>query len=198
MVRILFERRAFDAAASDLVSSLFVCYVSGSIIYLSRDVLVRVFYALGDGKPPFYTSIIAIAANAILDWIAVRRLGYGAQGLVLATLSVNFLSVIILLGMLSRKLQGLKLADCVRPLCVLTGVAASTAFVTRAVYDSALRLSTLLLAKREISRQILPLMLELTSLGVAAMSGILVFFTIVLSLRLQEIESLLPRRMRRA
>jgi putative peptidoglycan lipid II flippase len=54
----------------------------GAIAYLIRDVLVRVFYALGDGATPFYTSVAAILTNVLLDWLAVRRFNLGAQGLV--------------------------------------------------------------------------------------------------------------------
>jgi peptidoglycan biosynthesis protein MviN/MurJ (putative lipid II flippase) len=45
--------------------------VLGSTFYLARDVLVRVFYALGDGQTPFYISLAAIVANAALDWLLV-------------------------------------------------------------------------------------------------------------------------------
>jgi putative peptidoglycan lipid II flippase len=56
--------------------------VLGSTFYLARDVLVRVFYALGDGQTPFYISLAAIVANAALDWLLVRFGGFGAPGLV--------------------------------------------------------------------------------------------------------------------
>ncbi len=45
--------------------------VLGSTFYLACDVLVRVFYALGDGQTPFYISLAAIVANAALDWLLV-------------------------------------------------------------------------------------------------------------------------------
>jgi peptidoglycan biosynthesis protein MviN/MurJ (putative lipid II flippase) len=56
--------------------------VLGSTFYLARDVLVRVFYALGDGQTPFYISLAAIVANAALDWLLVCFGGFGAPGLV--------------------------------------------------------------------------------------------------------------------
>jgi putative peptidoglycan lipid II flippase len=107
IVRVLFERRAFGAPASGLVSSLVICYVLGSTFYLARDVLVRVFYALGDGQTPFYISLAAIVANAALDWLLVRFGGFGAPGLVLATMVVNIASAGALLTQLSGRLGGM-------------------------------------------------------------------------------------------
>lgn len=49
---------------------------------LSSDLLVAVFYALGDGKGPFLVSVGAIALNAILNWLSVTRYHLGARGLV--------------------------------------------------------------------------------------------------------------------
>jgi hypothetical protein len=39
--------------------------------YLGRDVLVRVFYALGDGTTPFRLSLAGIGLNVIFDWVLV-------------------------------------------------------------------------------------------------------------------------------
>ena len=61
--------------------------------YMGRDVLIRVFYALGDGQTPFKISIINIFINAILDYFLVEA--YGAPGLVMATVGVNISSMII-------------------------------------------------------------------------------------------------------
>ena len=42
-----------DAQAAQLVTALLMAYGLGMPAYLGRDVLVRVFYALGDGTTPF-------------------------------------------------------------------------------------------------------------------------------------------------
>ena len=73
--------------------------------YLGRDVLVRVFYALGDGQTPFRISTFNIFLNIVLDWIFVKP--FGAPGLVLATVGVNCSSMLMLLLLLDRKLNGL-------------------------------------------------------------------------------------------
>jgi putative peptidoglycan lipid II flippase len=75
IVRVVYERGAFDQAASGLVASLLVVNGFGMFVYLGRDVLVRVFYALGDGNTPFRVSMINIVLNTLLAYILVKPFG---------------------------------------------------------------------------------------------------------------------------
>ncbi|MEO0406740.1 MAG: murein biosynthesis integral membrane protein MurJ [Cyanobacteria bacterium P01_A01_bin.135] len=112
-VRVVYERFAFDQEASRLVTSVLIAYGVGMFVYLGRDVLVRVFYGLGDGATPFRISIANIFLNAVLDYWLVRS--YGAPGLVLATVGVNAVSMALLLWLLDRKLNGLPWQEWLRP-----------------------------------------------------------------------------------
>lgn len=118
IVRVVYERGAFKQNASQLVASLLVVYGIGMFVYLARDVLVRVFYALGDGKTPFRISIVNILLNGVLDYIFVKPLG--APGLILATVIVNITSTIALLWLLDRKLNGLPWRQWSWPILGLT------------------------------------------------------------------------------
>ena len=104
IVQIVYERFAFDPASSTLVATVLMAYAFGMFVYLGRDVMVRVFYALGDSDTPFKISIVNIGLNALFDYFL---LPFGVQGLVLATVSVNVLSLIALTYFLNRKLNGL-------------------------------------------------------------------------------------------
>jgi putative peptidoglycan lipid II flippase len=104
IVQIVYERYAFDPASSALVAAVLIAYAFGMFVYLGRDVMVRVFYALGDSDTPFKISIVNIGLNALFDYFL---LPFGVQGLVLATVSVNVLSLIALTYFLNRKLNGL-------------------------------------------------------------------------------------------
>ncbi len=104
MVQIVYERYAFDPDSSTLVATVLMAYAFGMFVYLGRDVMVRVFYALGDSDTPFKISIVNIGLNALFDYLL---LPFGVQGLVLATVSVNVLSLIALTYFLNRKLNGL-------------------------------------------------------------------------------------------
>ena len=118
IVQVIYERGAFKPEATQLVSSLLVAYGIGMFVYLGRDVLVRVFYALGDGQTPFRISVFNILLNILLDWFFVKP--FGAPGLVLATVGVNCSSMLMLLWLLDHKLNGLPWREWSLPILGLT------------------------------------------------------------------------------
>lgn len=131
IVRIVYERGAFNRSATQLVVSVLMAYGVGMFVYLARDVLVRVFYALGDGTTPFRISIINIFLNAVLDYFLVKP--FGAPGLILATVGVNISSTIMLLWLLNRKLNGLPLREWAWLILGLTGssfIAGAASWIT--------------------------------------------------------------------
>ncbi len=118
MVRVIYERYAFNEQASIIVTQVLMAYALGMFFYLARDVLVRVFYALGDGDTPFRISIVNIFLNGLFDFFLIKP--FGAAGLVLATVSVNMISVIWLLLLLDRKIAGLPWREWSLPMIQLT------------------------------------------------------------------------------
>jgi len=135
IVSLVYERGAFDHHAASLVGGLLMAYGLGMPAYLARDVLVRVFYALGDGVTPFRWSMGGIGLNAVFDWLLVGAptpwglqvpaLNFGAPGLVLATVSVNVITCIGLLLALQARLGTLPLRVWMRD----TGLLALAAVV---------------------------------------------------------------------
>ncbi len=109
IVKLIYERSQFDENAAQLVAPLLAAYGLGLFFYLARDVLVRVFYSLGDGETPFRISIINIFLNALLDFLLVNA--FAAPGLVMATIGVNIVSMAIFLWLLHRRLNGLPLGE---------------------------------------------------------------------------------------
>jgi putative peptidoglycan lipid II flippase len=124
IVRVIYERYAFDEAASRLTASVLIAYSVGMFVYLGRDVLVRVFYALGDGDTPFRISIFNIFLNGFLDYLLVGP--FGAPGLILATVGVNICSMLVLLWCLNRKLHGLPWQSWIAPFLKLTLISVMT------------------------------------------------------------------------
>ncbi|MBD1846355.1 murein biosynthesis integral membrane protein MurJ [Cyanobacteria bacterium FACHB-63] len=118
IVRVVYERGAFQPEATQLVASVLMAYAAGMFVYLGRDVLVRVFYALGDGDTPFKISIVNIFLNALFDFLLYKP--FGIVGIVLATVSVNILSVLALLYFLNRRLNRLPLLEWSYPILGLT------------------------------------------------------------------------------
>lgn len=173
IVRVIYERYAFDAAASQLTAAVLIAYSVGMFFFLGRDVLVRVFYALGDGDTPFRISIINIFLNAILDYFLVGP--FGAPGLVLATVSVNLISMVVFLVLLNRKLNGLPWRDWVLPIFGLTIASVLAGFASWGVLWESQQILG--------SDRILILLIEL---GVAGLVGLAVFALIAAQLRIPE------------
>jgi putative peptidoglycan lipid II flippase len=131
IVALVYERGAFDAGAALLVGGLLMAYGVGMPAYLARDVLVRVFYALGDGTTPFRFSVAGIGLNVVFDWLLVGgptpwglqlpALNFGAPGLVLATVAVNVITCLGLLLALRQRLGGLPLLAWARDTALLLG-----------------------------------------------------------------------------
>jgi putative peptidoglycan lipid II flippase len=186
IVRVVYERGAFTVKDSNLVTSLLIANGIGMFVYLVRDVLVRVFYALGDGETPFRISMFNILLNALLDWVFTQPLGLGAPGLVLATVGVNCNSVLMLLFFLNRKLNGLPLQEWSIPILGFAGgslVAGGASFATL-----------------EVSQRFLGsegLLIKLLQLSVSGLVGLGVFIVIASGMKIPEVQAFLGRMSQR-
>lgn len=180
IVRVIYERGAFDQAASAFVAPMLMAYGIGMFVYLGRDVLVRVFYALGDGETPFRVSIVNIFLNAVLDFFMVRA--FGAPGLVLATVGVNIISMLALLILLDRKLNGLPLAEWSKPIALLTGASAVAGVVGWVILQGCDRFF-----------EGTGLLIYLVELGLSSLGGFLVFVAIVTQIELPEVDIFMQR-----
>jgi putative peptidoglycan lipid II flippase len=109
IIKLIYERSAFKSDASAIVAPVLIAYGFGMFFYLGRDVLVRVFYALGDGETPFKISIVNIFLNGLLDYLFVTP--FKTPGLILATVIVNITSMLAFLWILHIRLNGLPLLE---------------------------------------------------------------------------------------
>ncbi|KAJ7535240.1 hypothetical protein O6H91_12G024200 [Diphasiastrum complanatum] len=193
IVRILFQRFAFSSSATEIVSSLLKIHALGSSFYLARDLLVQVFYALGDGNSPFLISMAAISANALLDWLFVRQAGLGVEGLVLATMLVNILSVGALFQLLFLKIGGVtRLKHWIEPAIVLVISCLVASRVTSFAFNFWKFLLSLIISSqgRHISGTRYWI-IELFSVILSAIVGIVSFFLPLRWLKNADIESTL-------
>jgi len=184
VVRLVYQRYAFDAAATELVAPVLVAYGLGMFFYLGRDVLVRVFYALGDGATPFRISVANILLNAALDFALVNA--FQTPGLVLATIGVNITSMAILLWVLGKRLHGLPLWEWGAALAALMGcsaIAAGAGWSASWAWERVLGSANLVL--------------QLLQVGVCASVAIAVFGALALLLRLPEVDILRTRLLQR-
>lgn len=184
IVQVIYERGAFDLAAAEIVTAVLVAYGLGMFVYLARDVLVRVYYALGDAQTPFRISLANIALNAVLDYFFIRW--FGAPGLVLATVGVNVVSTLAMVIVLDRKLNGLPWLEWGRSIAVLTVLSVLTGLTA---WGSRLGLEQVLGIEGFINR--------LVQLAIAGSAGIAVFAAGAFFLRIPEATMLVNRIMSR-
>jgi len=180
IVRVVYERFAFDREASIFVADILIAYGVGMFVYLGRDVLVRVFYALGDGDTPFKVSVFNIFLNAVLDYLMIQA--FGAPGLVLATVGVNVVSMVTLLVILDRKINGLPWREWLIPFLSLTVASAIAAAISWGTQWGLVRV----LGDNNF-------ILALIELGISGGLGLLVFALIAMQLGLPEVDLFMGR-----
>lgn len=180
IVKLIYQRSQFDASASNFVAPLLMVYGLGLFFYLGRDVLVRVFYALGDGQTPFRISIINIFFNAIFDYFLVNA--FGAPGLVLATIGVNITSMAIFLWILHQRLGKLPLWNWGKG---ILGLFIASAIAGLASWQVSLNFERLI-----GNNNLLLLFIEL---GISTVVAIVIFLIIAMQLKLPELNMLITR-----
>lgn len=102
VVRILFQRGAFDEKSTALTATALVFYSVGMVGFGLRDILGKVFYSLKDTKIPMINGMIAMSLNIILNIALVKVMGHG--GLALATSLSAIICILLLFASLKKKI----------------------------------------------------------------------------------------------
>lgn len=102
IVKLLFERGAFDSNATEMTSIALAMYSIGLVAYGLRDVINKVFYSLKDTKTPMINGAIAMGLNVILNIILAKFMGHA--GLALATSLSAIICMILLFMSLNKKI----------------------------------------------------------------------------------------------
>lgn len=102
IVKLLFQRGAFDTQATQMTSIALAMYSVGLVAYGLRDIINKVFYALKDTKTPMINGAIAMGLNIVLNIILAKFMGHA--GLALATSLSAIICTILLFVSLSRKI----------------------------------------------------------------------------------------------
>ncbi len=186
--QVVYERYAFTAEDSQLTAAVLMAYSVGMFVYLGRDVLVRVFYALGDGDTPFKISIANIFLNGLFDYFLVQK--FGAPGIVLATVSVNVLSMITMMYFLDRRLNGMPLKSWSMTIFGLVIASVLAGGASWAIYHF---LSQSFASMSVVAR----FGAELGGLAIASAVGLTIFGAIAVRMKIPEISALTNQIKRR-
>src|SRR2546428_1637902 len=100
LVRILFQRGAFSAHATNLTANTLMGFVVGLTPMALGFILARSFVALRKNRLLLVTTVFGVISNAIFDYVFAHY--WQSPGIALATSAVYFCNMFILLFMLRR------------------------------------------------------------------------------------------------
>jgi putative peptidoglycan lipid II flippase len=103
IIGTLFERGAFDAAATAATSLALVAYAVGLPAFVLVKALTPGFFARGDTATPVKVAMGVVALNLALNLVLTRILGH--VGIALATSLASWTNVLVLGWLLTRRRQ---------------------------------------------------------------------------------------------
>ena len=107
IIRIIFERGAFNARSTEMVSSLFYYFSLGAIPYVLKEFLVRTFYSFGDSRTPLYVMVVTILLKAGLNYTLIPVMGLKALAFSMMVLNIiSFLALLVFFIIRFRKVRG--------------------------------------------------------------------------------------------
>jgi putative peptidoglycan lipid II flippase len=125
IIALIYEHGRFTAADTQASAHALAGYAVGLAGYAGIKIVAPAFYALGDVRTPMRVSLISIGVNYLMNWMLVRRLGFGHVGLALSTATVATLNFLWLFMVLRRRLEGIeghRLAGSVLRIAAAAGV----------------------------------------------------------------------------
>lgn len=180
IVRLLFERGAFDAAATQMTAAALFYFAVGMFAMAVNMVLTRAYYAFRDVRTPLYLGFSSILINILFSKLLVGTLGH--SGLALANTIAAVFSAAAMYLLLKKHLPKLGALDLL--VSVLKALAASLCTAAAAV------LSYNYMSAVFAGQDSKHLLVQVT---VAISSAALVYAAAVILLREREVISMLKR-----
>ncbi len=104
-VSLIFERGAFDAQATFMVTEA-LWFLSVSILpYVFRDSITRVYYSFNDSATPFAIAFSSIILKYLLNVIFITKMHMGIGGITLSTSLVTLFNACALGILISKKVN---------------------------------------------------------------------------------------------
>ena len=101
-VQLLFLRGEFTEYDVQRTGEVVFFYALGLLFYSLKEVTINVYYALQDTKTPTVNSLLAIILNIVLNLLLMQKMEH--KGLALATALSSFITTVLLLIRLQRKM----------------------------------------------------------------------------------------------
>jgi putative peptidoglycan lipid II flippase len=105
IVRLLFERGAFDPITTQRTAEALLYYACGLWAFSGARIVIATFYSLQDTKTPVKIGVICLLVNIALSVILMGPLQHG--GLALATSLASAVNLLLLILALRKRLGGM-------------------------------------------------------------------------------------------
>ncbi|MBF0593419.1 MAG: murein biosynthesis integral membrane protein MurJ [Candidatus Omnitrophica bacterium] len=105
LVRVIFQRGAFDAYSTAITSSALICFGLGLMGYGGVKILVSAFHSMQDTRTPVKVALVSLLVNAGLNVALMFPLK--VAGIALASAISSVVSISLLMRFLSMKVGGL-------------------------------------------------------------------------------------------
>jgi len=112
IVRLLFERGAFDASDTAMTADALLYFCLGMFAMAANMVITRAYYAVRDVKTPLYCGLLSIVVNIVASWGLIPFLGH--SGLALANSLASIFCCLAMLALLFRRLTDFKKATLLK------------------------------------------------------------------------------------
>lgn len=138
IIELLFQRGAFDAAATGLTSVIFICYCLLLLSNYAAAILMRLMFAFQDYRSMIKVVGVGLVANAAMNFIFMKLMDPPAAGIALSSSAGSLLTALLYYFTLRKRLPGLNGMAIVRPLIVMgllalpAGLAASWTYALAA------------------------------------------------------------------
>lgn len=133
VIQLLFQRGAFDAAATELTSRIFVFYSLQLFSTASVAIMQRLLFAFQDFKSILKIIMISLTLTIILNFLFIKIMTPPACGVALATSLGSFVSAVIYFITLKRRisnLHGLKILGSFLRITAFAFVSSLIVFLT--------------------------------------------------------------------
>jgi putative peptidoglycan lipid II flippase len=105
LVRLIYERGAFNAEATTQTARALYFYAFGLVGFAGVRVAAPVYYAMGDAKRPMYYSIVSVIINIVLNFAFIPIWGFA--GLAAATSAAGLSNLFLLTLNLRKDVDGI-------------------------------------------------------------------------------------------
>jgi putative peptidoglycan lipid II flippase len=106
LLEVLYQRGAFDAAATEAVYVALRFYALGLVAHAGLELVARTFFARQDTVTPLFAAVGSAVVNVVLGVLLMTPFGHG--GLALANSLAVSAEVVVLLVILRRRIGGLE------------------------------------------------------------------------------------------